>query len=221
MSGIQYTISECAIVILAAGQSSRLGRPKQLLQFNGKSLLKHSVAEALQTNLPVIVVTGANGNLIKNELEEFNVIIAENKKWQDGMSTSLHCGLVAAQNLKKEIDGIIFMVSDQPFVSATLINNLLKVQNKESLPIVASGYADRLGTPVLFHKFFFDELMNLRGDTGAKKLIDKYKNLTTSVSFPAGAIDIDTMEDYHALLQGGNDLCKSCEGFQQNPISLL
>ncbi len=206
MSGTQYIIGKCAIVILAAGQSSRLGRPKQLLQFNGKSLLKHSVAEALQTNLPVIVVTGANANLIKNELEEFNVTIAENKKWKEGMSTSLHCGLAAAQNLNKEIDGIIFMVSDQPFVSATLINNLLKAQNNESLPIVASGYAGRLGAPVLFHKFFFDELMNLQGDTGARKLIEQYKNLATSVSFPAGAIDIDTMEDYHALLQGGNDL---------------
>ena len=198
---MQYTISKCAVVILAAGQSSRLGSPKQLLQFNGKSLLQHSVEEALQTHLPVIVVVGAKSRLIKDALKEFNVSIAENNRWHEGMSTSLQCGLAAAKNLKDEIDGIIFMVSDQPFVSITLLSNLLKAQNENSLPIVASGYAGRLGTPVLFHKFFFDELMNLQGDMGARKLIEKYKNLTSSVSFPDGTIDIDTAEDYDELLQ--------------------
>ncbi len=157
LSSMQYTISKCAVVILAAGQSSRLGSPKQLLQFNGKSLLQHSVEEALQTHLPVIVVVGAKSRLIKDELKEFNVSIAENNRWHEGMSTSMQCGLAAAKNLKDEIDGIIFMVSDQPFVSITLLSNLLKAQNENGLPIAASGYAGRLGTPVLFHKFFFDE----------------------------------------------------------------
>ena len=202
---MQYTISKCAVVILAAGQSSRLGSPKQLLQFNGKSLLQHSVEEALQTHLPVIVVVGAKSQLIKDALKEFNVSIAENNRWHEGMSTSLQCGLAAAKNLKDEIDGIIFMVSDQPFVSITLLSNLLKAQNENSLPIVASGYAGRLGTPVLFHKFFFDELMNLQGDMGARKLIEKYKNLTSTVSFPEGTIDIDTAEDYDELLQNAKN----------------
>jgi molybdenum cofactor cytidylyltransferase len=201
LSSIQYKVTECAIVILAAGQSSRLGSPKQLLQFNGKSLLRHSVEEALQTRLPVIVVVGANSQLIKDELKNLNITIEENKRWHEGMSTSLQCGLAAAKNLKNEIDGIIFMVSDQPFVSATLLTNLLKAQDESGLPIAASGYAGALGTPVLFHKFFFDELMNLRGDTGARKLIEKYKNLATEISFPEGVIDIDTVEDYKALLQ--------------------
>lgn len=197
----QYKVNECAIVILAAGQSNRFGRPKQLLQFNGKSFLQHSVDEALQTHLPVIVVVGANSELVKVELKNPELTITENKSWHDGMSTSLHCGISAIQNLTNEIDGIIFMVSDQPFVSTTLLTNLLRVQNENGLPIVASGYAGTLGIPVLFHKFFFDELMALQGDTGARKLIVKYKNLTTVISFPEGAIDIDTVEDYNALLQ--------------------
>jgi molybdenum cofactor cytidylyltransferase len=198
---MQYKIHKPAIVILAAGQSSRLGSPKQLLRFNEKSLLQHCVEEALQTNIPVIMVVGANSQLIKYELKNLRITIAENKRWQEGMSTSLQCGLMAAKNLNNEIDGIIFMVSDQPFVSATLLNNLLRAQNENSLPIAACGYAGRLGTPVLFHKYFFDELIDLQGDSGAKKLIEKNKNLATEVSFPEGVIDIDTVEDYKDLLQ--------------------
>ncbi len=201
MNSVQYTISKCAIVILAAGQSSRLGTPKQLLQFNGESLLQHCIKEALQTNFPVIVVVGAKRQVIKRELKDLNITIAKNKKWHDGMSTSLQCGLVAAKNLNDEIDGIIFMVSDQPFVSAALLTNLLKAQNESSLPLAASSYAGRLGTPVLFHKIFFDKLMDLQGDTGARKLIEQNKNLATEVSFPEGVIDIDTAEDYKTLLQ--------------------
>jgi molybdenum cofactor cytidylyltransferase len=198
---MQYKIHKPAIVILAAGQSSRLGSPKQLLRFNEKSLLQHCVEEALQTNIPVIMVVGANSQLIKYELKNLRITIAENKRWQEGMSTSLQCGLMAAKNLNNEIDGIIFMVSDQPFVSVMLLNNLLRAQNENSLPIAACGYAGRLGTPVLFHKYFFDELIDLQGDSGAKKLIEKNKNLATEVSFPEGVIDIDTVEDYKDLLQ--------------------
>ncbi|HEY5405737.1 MAG TPA: nucleotidyltransferase family protein [Ginsengibacter sp.] len=202
---MSYSITKCAIVILAAGQSTRFGSPKQLLRFNGKSLLQNAVDAALQTNLPVIIVVGANSNLMKNELKGLSIMIEENKTWREGMSTSLHYGLTAARNLNKDIEGIIFMVSDQPFVSVSLLNNLCKLQQQCNTPIVACSYAEKLGTPVLFHKIFFEELMSLRGDTGARKLIEKYKKLTSSVPFPEGVIDIDTREDYNALLRNGND----------------
>ena len=202
---MQHTMTQPAVVVLAAGQSSRLGTPKQLLRFNGKSLLQHSVQEALRTELPVIVITGSNSDLIKDDLKGFNITIVENKRWEEGMSTSIHCGLIALRNLNHDIDGIIFMVSDQPFVSATLLTNLLRAQNESGLPLAASRYAGRLGTPVLFHKNFFDALMDLQGDTGARKLIEKNKNLATEVSFPEGVIDIDTVEDYNALLHNTQD----------------
>ncbi|MGH2647096.1 MAG: nucleotidyltransferase family protein, partial [Ginsengibacter sp.] len=121
---MQYPITQTVIIILAAGRSSRLGTPKQLLPFNGKNLLRHSVDEAVKTEVPVIVVIGANSDIIKNELKELNITIAENKNWKGGMSTSVHSGLTAALNLNKEMDGIIFMVSDQPFVSTALLNGL-------------------------------------------------------------------------------------------------
>jgi molybdenum cofactor cytidylyltransferase len=198
---MQYRVKHCAIIILAAGKSNRLGSPKQLLPYRGKSLLQHTVHQAIQTGLPVAVVIGANIEIVKQELKGFDVDVVENKKWNDGISASLSCGLEVSEKLIKHIDGIIFMVGDQPFVSTLLLDDLLKTQRETGLPIIASDYGDTLGTPVLFHKIFFEELMNLHGDTGAKKLIEKYKNLRTTVSFPKGKIDIDTKEDYEALLQ--------------------
>jgi molybdenum cofactor cytidylyltransferase len=198
---MRYQVKNCAIVILAAGSSSRMGNPKQLLLYKGKSLIQHSIYEAMQTMHPVIVVVGANRDLIKNELKELDITIAENERWAEGISTSLHCGLTAAKKLTNDVDGIIFMVSDQPFISRLLLDQLLKAQHETGLPIIGGYYKDTFATPVLFHKIFFDELMNLKGDTGAKKLTGKYKHLATFVSFPDGDIDIDTMEDYKALLQ--------------------
>ena len=198
---MKYEIKNCVIVILAAGKSERFGSPKQLIHYRSKSLLLHSVSEAGQATLPLIVVIGANKSLVENELKGQHVLIAENNKWKEGMSSSLHRGLLAAKGLNDSVDAIIFMVSDQPFVSGLLIKNLIETQQKTGLPIVASDYGNGCGVPVLFHKIFFDEILELTGDTGAKKLIEKYKHLAAFVPFPLGKIDIDTIEDYQTLSQ--------------------
>lgn len=199
---MHYTVEQCSIIVLAAGMSSRLGSPKQLLNYKGKSLLQHSVHEAMQTTMrPIVVVIGANKEIIKKELRGLDVEVAENERWAQGMSGSLHCGLAAAKKVNKHFDGIIFMVSDQPFVSVSLLNNLLKTQQETGLPMIASDYGDKLGTPVLFHKSFFSELMKLSGDAGARKLIEQNPDMVATVAFLKGNIDIDTKEDYEALLQ--------------------
>jgi molybdenum cofactor cytidylyltransferase len=95
----------------------------------------------------------------------------------------------------------LFMVSDQPFVSASLLNRICQVQEDTHAPIVSSQYADRLGVPVLFHKSLFDQLMYLQGDAGARTLIEKYKDQVATVVFPQGAIDVDTQEEYNALME--------------------
>ncbi|MDP4264591.1 MAG: nucleotidyltransferase family protein [Bacteroidota bacterium] len=199
---MRYTVEHCAIVILAAGKSSRLGSPKQLLAYRGKSLLQHAVTTALQTTMrPVVVVVGANSNLVKKEMEGMQVEIAYNEGWQEGMASSLRCGLAAVQKMSDLTDGIIFMVCDQPYVTQSLLEGLLQAQHETGLPIVASSYEDKLGTPVLWHKTFFAELMELKGDTGARKLIKQHEDLVTTVAFPKGIIDIDTKKDYEGLLQ--------------------
>jgi molybdenum cofactor cytidylyltransferase len=199
---MHYTVDHCAIVVLAAGMSRRLGSPKQLLVHQGRSLLRHAVDIALQTTMrPVVVVLGANNDLVKQELEGMEVEVVDNKEWQEGMASSLRCGLVAVQKMSPEVDGIIFLVCDQPYVTKLLLNSLLQVQHETGLPIVASCYEDKLGTPVLWYKTFFGELMDLKGDTGAKKLIRQHEDLVATVAFPKGSIDIDTINDYENLVE--------------------
>ena len=117
------------------------------------------------------------------------------------MASSLRCGLAAVQKMSADVDGIIFMVCDQPYITKSLLDCLLQAQHETGLPIVASSYEDKLGTPALFHKSFFVELMELKGDTGARKLIKQHEDLVTTVVFPKGIIDIDTRTDYEVLLQ--------------------
>ncbi|KAA9036517.1 nucleotidyltransferase family protein [Ginsengibacter hankyongi] len=199
---MQYTVKHCAIVVLAAGRSSRLGSPKQLLNYQGKSLLQHAVEVALETTMrPVIVVTGYDKYVVKKELEGMNVEVVENERWKEGMSLSLHSGVAAAEKISADVDGIIFMVCDQPHINKSLLESLLSKQQKKAMPIVASSYNNTLGTPALFHKSFFNELMELRGDAGAGKLIKQHKDLVATVAFPKGIVDIDTKKDYEDLLQ--------------------
>ncbi|MDP4285363.1 MAG: nucleotidyltransferase family protein [Bacteroidota bacterium] len=202
MSRIRFRVEHCAIVVLAAGMSSRLGKPKQLLVYHGKSLLKHSVDAALQTTMrPVIVVLGANSGAVKKELEGMGTVVVENEEWQEGMASSLRCGLDAVRKGSTDIDGIIFMVCDQPYVTKSLLDSLLLAQHETGLPIVASSYDGKEGTPALFHKSFFAKLKELEGDTGARKLIQKNEGKVTTVVFPKGVIDIDTITDYEVLLK--------------------
>lgn len=196
-----YKVKHCAIVVLAAGMSSRLGRPKQVLVYQGKSLLNHAVDAALETGIrPVMVVVGANKDEVVKEIEKKETELVKNEDWQEGIASSLRCGLEAAQKKKAGIDGIIFMVCDQPFVTKSLLESLLKAQHETGLPIVASSYDGELGTPALFHKDFFAKLMELTGDTGARKLIRQHEGQVAKVAFPKGRIDIDTKRDYEELL---------------------
>ena len=205
MNSVQPAIKHCAIVILAAGVSKRLGSPKQLLAYKGQNLLRHAADTALETGCQsVFVVLGANMELLKKELKDKPVIIIENKNWEEGMASSIRC---AVQNITGTIlrpDCIIFMVCDQPFVNSSLLLNLLEKKQQTGMPIVASSYADKMGTPALFHKSFFPALMELKGDKGAGKLISDNTDKVAAVDFPEGITDIDTAADYE-LLKKEND----------------
>lgn len=205
MNSMQPAIKHCAIVILAAGVSTRLGSPKQLLAYKGQNLLRHSVDTALETGCQsVFVVLGANMELLKKELKDKPVIIIENKNWEEGMASSIRSAL---QNITGTIlrpDCIIFMVCDQPFVNSSLLLNLLEKKQQTGFPIVASSYAGKMGTPALFHKSFFPALMELKGDKGAGKLISDNAKKVAAVDFPEGITDIDTAADYE-LLKKEND----------------
>jgi molybdenum cofactor cytidylyltransferase len=194
-------ISNIAIIILAAGTSSRLGSPKQLLSYKGKNLLRHTVDEALETGCAsVFVVLGANSELLRKELKDKPVSIVENTGWQEGMASSIRYGLETITKTILRPNSIIFMVCDQPYVSSSLLLSLMKKKNETGMPIVASSYEDKTGTPALFHRSLFPALMELTGDKGARKLIADNPGKVATVPFPEGITDIDTKEDYEKLV---------------------
>ncbi|MBD2356784.1 nucleotidyltransferase family protein [Tolypothrix sp. FACHB-123] len=189
-----------AIIILAAGASSRMGQPKQLLPYQGRSLLQHTVESAIASLCnPVIVVLGANAQQIRSQVNQNLVQIVENPQWHLGMSTSIRSGISALNNYSQNIEAAVITVCDQPYISTEIINNLIAAYSSTKKPIVASQYAETLGVPALFSRQFFPELLELNKDTGAKYLIKKYRDLVLTVNFPLGSIDIDTPQDYETL----------------------
>jgi molybdenum cofactor cytidylyltransferase len=191
------------IIILAAGNSSRLGQPKQLLRYKDDTLLQHIIGEAVVINESVVlVVTGANHELIEKEIDDSKIKKAFNGEWELGMSSSIKTGLNKALQLYPEIEKCIFAVCDQPFVSHSIFESLITEYHATGKGIVASSYAETFGTPVLFDKKYFDELLHLEGQEGAKKIITRFLDDTASVSFEKGKIDIDTEDDYNKLISG-------------------
>jgi len=190
--------NKTAIIILAAGNSSRLGKPKQLLHYKGKTLLRHTADEASSVTAKVIVVTGAEDSQITEQIAGFHHL--PNEHWAEGMASSLKTGLHETLQLFPEAEQFIFTVCDQPFISAAVFNALIEKKNTSPKGIIASAYADTLGVPVLFSSSYVKELFNLNGQEGARKLIRQHKDDTDSIAFEAGSWDIDTCEDYKKLI---------------------
>ncbi|HEY4195009.1 MAG TPA: nucleotidyltransferase family protein [Mucilaginibacter sp.] len=189
------------IVILAAGNSSRLGRPKQLLKFQGKTLLSHTVHEAVKaTGRQTIVVTGANKDLVENELLQLPVHFIHNFYWQDGISSSLYIGIISLLKIFPHLDGIIISVCDQPYISAELFKRMIAGQQQTKKGIVATAYKNAIGVPVLFSARYFAELLDLDGQDGAKILLNNHPDDLTTIIFVNGEIDIDTPADERKLI---------------------
>ncbi|AEV96945.1 hypothetical protein A4D02_18755 [Niastella koreensis] len=188
------------IIILAAGASTRLGQPKQLLPWQGVTLLQHAVQTALTVTTQPVVVTGANGEHLAAALDAGQVKMVYNSNWQQGIASSIRCGLQALLNRTPGPDQVIFMVCDQPFVTPGLLLDLINEQQKSRKPIVASAYANTLGIPALFDKSLFPQLLDLQGDTGARRVIAQYGAEVASVEFPEGKFDIDTQSEYQDLV---------------------
>lgn len=193
--------NKIGIVILAAGSSSRLGRPKQLLQYKETTLLNNTILEASKVqNSFVVVITGANSESVLKELISAEITTCFNLDWETGMSSSIVKGLNEILLLNPDCEQCIFAVCDQPFVTTSIFENLINEHDKTGKAIVASAYSKTLGTPVLFHKKYFPELLELKGQEGAKKIIKKHVEDTSSIIFEKGNIDIDTQEDYDELI---------------------
>jgi molybdenum cofactor cytidylyltransferase len=199
------TKSNIAIIILAAGASTRMGRPKQLLPYQGTSLLRHTIENAVASVCkPIVLVLGANAENIRSQISESEIKIVENPDWHLGMSSSIRRGISSIITDYQNIDAVVITVCDQPFLSAEIINNLVSKYHNTKKPIIACEYANTLGVPVLFSQSFFSKLANLSEDIGAKKLIKNHYHEVFKIPFPLGAIDIDTPDDYQQIEQNSS-----------------
>lgn len=188
-----------AIILLAAGSSSRLGRPKQLIEFQGNKLIQKAIEEAQKSKSDsLVVVLGWNPELIKSAFDSKQIPFVINENWEEGMASSMQTGLRFLME-KEHPDQVILMLVDQPFVDADLLNSLILEKEKSGKGIVACSYSDTLGVPAIFDRAYFDEMLSLQGSEGAKKVIMKNKADVFAVDFPLGAVDLDTEEDLERL----------------------
>ncbi len=188
-------------VLLAAGASIRLGQPKQLLNFRGKSLLENVISALDQSETScLVVVLGGNEALIKDKLNLGQVVIISNPEWQKGMSGSLKSGLTYLKGAY-DLDAVLLLLADQPYVDHSLLNQLIGSFKEGNKGIIACSYNNTLGVPCIFSKKYFPMLLALSEQEGAKKIILAHREDTAIVDFPLGAVDIDTWEDYESLLK--------------------
>lgn len=173
-----------AAVVLAAGASTRLGKPKQLAAIGGETLLERAVRTAREAGLSPVVVVAQDAGLVE-KLQAHGAQVLLNRKYYEGMSTSIHTGVRWVGGMKA--DGVVLMTCDQPAVTASHLRELCA----EPELIAGSGYAGIIGIPAYFPCSRFDELMKLSGDTGARALLRGAR----AVNSEELALDIDTEDD--------------------------
>ena len=182
-------------LLLAAGGSSRMGQPKQLLQFKGKTLMRHA-AEAMAASIcdPVVVVLGAETARSAAEIEGLSVFQCLNENWKSGMSSSIKIGLAQLVEIAPEIDAVLISLCDQPFVTAEMLNRFSEKFAASDASVVAANYNGVAGVPALFSRELFGELSRLDGDKGARDLIRSRSDIEI-VELLEAAFDIDTLDD--------------------------
>lgn len=193
---------QVSLILLAAGESRRMGTPKQLLPYKETSLIRHAATVAVTSQCnPIIVVLGANSDRIVPELNNLPVHICQNPNWKTGMSSSISLGIKTLVTIQSNIDAAIVALADQPLITATVYNKLIELYLETKQKAVASTYANTIGVPALFDRLIFPELLQTKYQGGAKQLLNKYNNRAFNLNVPEAAIDIDTPTDYQKLLK--------------------
>ena len=190
-------------IILAAGQSERMGKPKLFLPYLNNPLIHYPVSIAVEMNLdPILVVGGRYSQQLQIELSDFlnDIAIIHNAEFEKGMSSSLKIGINA---LGDELDGVIIFLGDQPFVSNEVVQKLIqkyKVSNNSK--IIRPRFGIQPGHPILFDKSLFSKFQALTGDEGGKSIIKANEDKLLYIDFEDTKLnfDIDTPLDYEVLI---------------------
>lgn len=194
------TLSKIAVLILAAGEASRMKRPKQLLPWQDSTLLNHSIniASSLK-NTSSFVVLGAYKDEIISTIDNPNVTVLYHENWQQGMGTSIGFGVKSIQS-HSDFDAILIVLADQPLVTISYLEELIQVSSSSEKGIVASQYEDnKLGVPVIFDAAYFKLLAELKGDQGAKGVLKNYEDDVFILQASDIVGDIDTYDAYTNL----------------------
>lgn len=198
--GVIHAVYErVAGIILAAGGSQRMGRPKQLLPWRGRPLVKHVVESALQAGLdPITVVTGDAADQVEKVLDGMPVGLVYNPDWASGQSTSLRSGL---KTLPSNVGAAIFLLADQPQIPPALLTALIEAHSTSLAPIVAPLVDGQRGNPVLFDRMTFSELSAVQGDMGGRALFSRYPIAWVPWHDARVLLDVDVEGDYARLLE--------------------
>ena len=191
---------DIGVIILAAGSSSRLGEPKQLVEFQNKPLLQKVIdaCEPMDFGSGVIVL-GSNAEEIKEGIDRGTFTFVINEQWREGIASSIRKGVEVTLRKYPNTGHLLFLLSDQPFVNTELVRQLLETHGEGKSEITASSYQGDIGVPAIFSKALFPLLLELSGDEGAKKIMKQNPDKVTSIPFEKGHIDVDTPEDKSEL----------------------
>ncbi|MGZ0016888.1 nucleotidyltransferase family protein [Yeosuana sp. AK3] len=196
-------MSKLAILILAAGNASRMGFPKQLLKWKDSNLLQHAInsVKAIKNN-GIYLVLGANYDEIITEINTKNVTILKNETWNEGLGNSIAFGVAQISKFQPEIEQVLIMLADQPLIDTHYLNLLINTHFQKQSHITYTLYKNQnLGVPAIFNKPYFEELSQLKGDKGAKNLLEKYSDIVVSIDGSEVISDIDSKEDYEVLFK--------------------
>ncbi len=194
------------VMILAAGEATRMGKAKMLLPFKKTTILAHLIEEITLVEPNIIqLVTGYYHDLIQAQISTDKVDIIQNPHYKLGMSSSIQVGLTAMIKACPDLDFLVIVVSDQPYLNQSILLRLLTKQQQTAKGIIASSYNGIKGTPVLLSSAYFSHLYNLTGDKGARVILQQFPDDIATIEFENGALDIDTPEDYELLCKKINE----------------
>lgn len=187
-------------VLLAAGESRRLGQPKQLVQIAGESLLHRTARLAGEAGCsPVVVVVGYQAARMGRELHDLDVLVCENPGWPEGMGSSLRAGMGALLQQSPSPPATLLLVCDQPRLSREHLALLLQQHGAGGFLITASIYRDHPGVPAVFASSLHEDLAGTQGDAGARALIRRHGQSLQPIPWPEGAFDLDEPADLDQL----------------------
>ena len=188
-------------MILAAGESKRMGKPKLLLPFGEKTIIETIIDSVIQSKLDdVLVVLGAHREKIEKKIKDFSIKIVVNPNFKNDMLSSVQCGFRA---LPEDVEASLVILGDQPEISSALINKIVEAYKKSKKGIVLPVFRKNRGHPVLIDMKYQGEIEDLNPDLGLRNLVYKHAEdiLEVEVITPSILQDIDTIEDYNRELK--------------------